>query len=178
MKRLQKGVIVAASAFTLFYLGARDHLHHNVSGSLPVVWEWASPPDSVSRGDLVEACPPYAIGRLALERKYMDAGSCSGGTTPLLKIVAAVGGDHIHIDACGVSVNGRLLPNSIAYAKDPHGRPLPTQPYGDQVIPAGDVWLYGTAPLSLGSQYYGAVSADTIRAHSKALIAAKLPDLR
>jgi conjugative transfer signal peptidase TraF len=175
---MKRALIVAAAAFTGVYLGARDHLHHNTSGSLPVVWDWASVTYTVSRGDLVELCPPEAVAGMASERDYVERGPCPGGTIPFLKLVAAIGGDRVRVDARGVLVNGRLLPNSVAHTIDKHGRRLPVQPYGTQILPHGDVWLYGTDEWSLDSRYFGAVPSDTIRYRAKPLIAAKLPDLR
>jgi conjugative transfer signal peptidase TraF len=175
---MKRALIVAAAAFAFVYLAARDHLHHNTSGSLPVVWDWASVTYTVSRGDLVELCPPEAAAGMAIERDYVEPGPCPGGTIPFLKLVAAIGGDRVRVDARGVSVNGRLLPNSVAHTLDKHGRRLPVQPYGTQILPHGDVWLYGTDEWSLDSRYFGAVPSDTIRYRAKPLIAAKLPDLR
>jgi conjugative transfer signal peptidase TraF len=179
MRQVNRTVIAGSAAFALAYLVARDHLHHNTSGSLPVVWDWASVTYTVSRGDLVELCPPEAVAGMASERDYVDHGPCPGGTVPFLKLVAAVGGDRVHIDARGTSVNGqRVLPNSIGHRTDKHGRRLPVQPYGTQMVPHGDVWLYGTDEWSLDSRYFGAVPADTIRYRAQPLIAARLPDLR
>src|SRR5664279_6659566 len=175
---MKRAAIAAAASFAFVYLAARDHLHHNTSGSLPVVWDWASVTYTVSRGDLVELCPPEAVAVMARERDYVERGPCPGGTIPFLKLVAAVGGDRVHIDARGVSVNGRLLPNSVAHSIDKHGRRLPVQPYGEQILPHGDVWLYGTDEWSLDSRYFGAVPSDTIRYRAQPIIAAKLPDLR
>ena len=175
---MKRAIVFAAGAFAFVYLGARDHLHHNVSGSLPVVWDWASVTYTVSRGDLVELCPPEAIAGMATERDYVEHGPCPGGTVPFLKLVAAVGGDRVDIDARGVSVNGRLLPNSIGHRMDKHGRRLPVQPYGMQIVPHGDVWLYGTDEWSLDSKQFGPVPAASVRYHVRPLIAAKLPDLR
>jgi conjugative transfer signal peptidase TraF len=175
---VKRAAIVAVGAFAFAYLAARDHLHHNTSGSLPVVWDWASVTYTVSRGDLVELCPPEAVAGMASKRDYVEHGPCPGGTIPFLKLVAAVGGDRVRIDARGVSVNGRLLPNSVAHSIDKHGRRLPVQPYGKQIVPHGAVWLYGTDEWSLDSRYYGSVPANTIRYRAQPLIAAKLPDLR
>ena len=176
---MRRAAIVAAASLAFVYLAARGHLHHNTSGSLPVVWDWASVTYAVSRGDLVELCPPEAVAGMASQRDYVEHGPCPGGTIPFLKLVAAVGGDRVRIDARGVSVNGRRpLANSIAHSIDKHGRRLPVQPYGTQIVPHGAVWLYGTDEWSLDSRYFGAVPADSIRYRAKALVAAKLPDLR
>ena len=178
MRQVKLVLIIASAAFAVFYGVARDHLHHNTSGSLPVVFEWASATSTVRRGDLVEVCPPLSVAAMAIDRGYVDRGPCAGGTEPFLKLVAAVGGDSVRIDAHGVSVNGRLLANSIAHRVDKHGRALPVHPYGTRIMPSGEVWLYGTDEWSLDSKQFGPVPADSIRYRANPLVAAKLPDLR
>jgi conjugative transfer signal peptidase TraF len=170
-------MIVALTCAVVFI--ARDHVHHNVSNSLPVLWDWVWQDSSVARGDLVEFCPPVSFATQARERGYVESGPCPGGTIPFLKMVAAVENDVVAIDAHGVRVNGRLLPNSKAKPHDRAGHRLAAQPFGVRVIPRGFVWLYATNVWSADSRYYGPVPAKTIRYHARTLIAsASLPDLR
>jgi conjugative transfer signal peptidase TraF len=173
-----KYVMIAALTFAVTFI-ARDHVHHNVSNSLPVLWDWVWQDSSVARGDLIEFCPPVSFDVEARERGYVESGPCPGGTIPFLKMVAAVEGDVVAIDARGVRVNGRLLANSKAKLHDRAGRRLAAQPFGVHIIPRGFVWLYATNVWSADSRYYGSVPANTIRYHARSLIAsASLPDLR
>jgi conjugative transfer signal peptidase TraF len=173
-----KYVMIAALTCAVMVI-ARDHVHHNVSNSLPILWAWVWQDYSVARGDLVELCPPVSFDVQARERGYVESGPCPGGTIPFLKVVAAVEGDVVAIDMRGIHVNGRLLPNSKAKSHDHAGRPLAMQPFGVRVIPGGFVWLYATNVWSADSRYYGPVPANTIRYHARSLIAsASLPDLR
>ncbi len=155
-----------------------DHVHHNVSDSLPVSWFWVWQDYTVTRGDLVEFCPPMGFDSEAHARGYVRNGPCPGGTIPFLKMVAAIAGDRVEIEAGGIRVNGRLLANSKPKAVDRMGRHLVSQAFGVQRIPLGFVWLYGTNVWSADSRYYGAVPVNTIRYRARPLIASALPDLR
>jgi len=169
-----------------FMVIAKDHLHHNVSNSLPVAWAWVWQDYAIARGDMVELCPPVSFDTQAHDRGYVQSGPCPGGTIPFLKMVAAVAGDVVAIDAHGVHVNGRLLPNSRAKAVDRKGRRLTAQPFGVQTLAPGYVWLYATNVWSADSRYYGKVPSNFVRYSvprlpwgSFAVIAsAALPDLR
>jgi conjugative transfer signal peptidase TraF len=170
-------VAIAALSLAIMVIG-HDHIHRNVSDSLPVSWFWVWQDYTVARGDLVEFCPPMGFDSEAHTRGYVRNGPCPGGTIPFLKMVAAVAGDDVEFDAQGVHVNGRSLANSKAKRADRAGRPLASQPFGGRKIPAGYVWLYGTNVWSADSRYYGPVPVNTIRYRARPLIASALPDLR
>jgi conjugative transfer signal peptidase TraF len=166
-------------AFALIGVIVHQHLHVNTSGSVPIAYAWAADPAVIDRGDLVEACPAYVISKIALDRGYVARGSCPNGTVPFLKLVAAVGGDRVSIDARGVAVNGRLLANSAAHSTDKRGRWLPALPHISLIMPLGKVWLYGTDGWSIDSRYVGPVGVESIRYRDKPFIAyAPMPDLR
>lgn len=173
-----KYVAIAAITFAVM-LAVHDHIHRNVSDSLPVRLAWVWQDYTVARGDMVELCPPVAFDAEAHARGYVQNGPCPGGTIPFLKLVAAVAGDVVAIDAQGVRVNnGRPLANSKAKRADRAGRLLASQPFGVRKIPLGFVWLYGTNVWSADSRYYGPVPVNTIRYRARPLIASALPDLR
>ena len=144
-----KYVAIAAITFAVM-LAVHDHIHRNVSDSLPVRLAWVWQDYTVARGDMVELCPPVAFDAEAHARGYVQNGPCPGGTIPFLKLVAAVAGDVVAIDAQGVRVNnGRPLANSKAKRADrPPGRLLALAAVrGAEVFPLGFVWLYGTERL-------------------------------
>lgn len=159
----------------------RAFAHPCISDSLPLKWVVAVPWGAVHRGDLVMFCPPLPVAREVVDRGYMRTrGPCPGNSLTFLKLVAAVGGDVIAVDARGVSVNGRrALPSSVALARDPSGRPMSTQPYGVRRVPAGSLWVYGTNPGSFDSRYFGPIDRGDVRDKVIGYVAyAPLPDLR
>jgi conjugative transfer signal peptidase TraF len=170
--------IVLALATAGACLGIAGFVHRNVTDSLPVRFTIAVPWGAIHRGDLIEFCPPPAIAREAVERGYEKHGPCPGGSLPFLKIVAAVPGDDVRIDARGVAVNTRVLPRSVALERDPSGRPLNPQPHGEQRLPAASLWVYGMNE-SLDSRYFGPIATSSVRRKVIGYVAsAPLEDLR
>lgn len=125
----------------------------NRSASVPLGIYCATAP--LERGGFVKGCLPEQLGLEARDAGYLrlarsSLNRCPGGVVPILKVVAAVGGDLVESDETGLQVNGsvvaRYAPNS----------PLPVRPIFARVAP-GELWLYGTHPSSWDSRYYSAV---------------------
>ena len=155
-------------------------MHRNLSDSLPIaapylVWSRSAP---LRVGDLGEACPPLDAALQARQRGYAERGTCPGGVAPFLKLVAAIAGDVVTTTPKAVFVNGHALPNSgqvLSYSK---GRRIVTRPYGIHRLRPGQVWLYGTNPLSFDSRKFGPVQTAAVRFVAWAPISAPLPDLK
>ncbi|GJG89650.1 putative conjugal transfer protein TraF [Gemmatimonadetes bacterium T265] len=113
------------------------------------------------RGAVVVWCLPADVGAVARRRGYVMRGSCPGGAEPVLKRVAAVPGDTVVVDASGLHVNGRLLANSRALARDAAGRAAPAVTPGRIVVHVGMAWLWSPYSMrSYDSRYFGAVPTD------------------
>ena len=136
----------------------------NVSPSVPLgLYRMVDEP--VARGVLVVACVPPDAARLARDRGYLTAGSCPGGTRPILKRIGAVPGDFVDLEPDGISVNGARLPDSAPALSDSRGRPLPHAPWGRTAVAPGEVWLIGIEPTrSWDSRYFGPVPLDHVHA--------------
>jgi conjugative transfer signal peptidase TraF len=165
----------AASGAAVLWLAAtagaaRSGLWINVSPSLPLgVYRVDHRP--IVRGAVVLVCLPRAIGRLARDRGYVGPGPCPGGAGRLGKIVAAVAGDTVDVDATGVTINGRPIASSAPVAQDRAGRPLARVAPGSWVVPAGTIFLLATHhPLSFDSRYYGVVPAGAVYSVLSALL--------
>ena len=119
------------------------------------------------RADLVEACLPAAYVPIALARGYVAEGGACGTHTPLIKRVAATGGDRVEVSA-RVSVNGRTIPGTELRARDSAGRAL--EPAAGGTLAADEIWLVSTVvPTSIDSRYFGAVPVRNIRHRLEAL---------
>jgi len=108
---------------------------------------WSGPP---AKGDLVSFCLAGEFAELALERGYLEPGSCPSGLRPLLKRVAALPGDPV-------------APYSRPIcAVDSHGRPMfPALAPG--VIPPGMALVLADHPGSFDSRYFGFVPLDSLQ---------------
>jgi conjugative transfer signal peptidase TraF len=110
----------------------------------------------LERGTIIAICPSPAVLAVAVPRRYLAPGPCPGNVVPLLKRVAAVGGDRVDVTERFVSVNGQKLPDSGRFERDAAGMPLPRIPAGRYSVAPNKVWLYGPNPRSWDSRYYGA----------------------
>jgi conjugative transfer signal peptidase TraF len=121
--------------------------------------------EPIQRGVLIHVCLPEALAAYALEREYLSAGPCPGLYQELLKPVAAVAGDVVEISETGVSVNGSVIPGSLAFSADSHGRPHTVRmEKGWYVVPEGQVFLLSTYhPRSWDGRYFGFLPLSAVR---------------
>ncbi len=89
----------------------------NASASAPIGLYRVVPGADVERGDMVLVHPPESVRQLAAERGYLPQ------NVPLVKRVAAQGGDTICAAGAMVSVNGRVVAERLA--RDRLDRSLP-----------------------------------------------------
>ncbi len=143
-------------------------LRINTSPSLPLgLYVTSSQPGA----NLVEFCPPEPFASLALSRGYRDRGACRDGGAPLLKPVVAHAGDLVEVSAAGISVEGRLLPNTAALRRDTKGRTLTSWKLGRYTVEPGFVWVASSYnPRSFDSRYFGPVAINSIRDRVKPLL--------
>ena len=125
----------------------------NESPSLPRGLYVRSVDQTVRAGAVVAVFPP-AAGRAYLA----DLGWPEG--LPLLKRVAAVGGERVCAEAGAV-----LTPRGMALVlhQDRRGRPLPRW-LGCRELSQDEVFLLGTSPSSFDSRYFGPVRMSDIEA--------------
>ncbi len=135
----------------------------NLTGSLPGLLYALGPIDRpIARGDTILVCAPASVAALGAQRGYLPAGPCPGQTAPLLKLVAAVGGDFVDLRARSIEVNGRCLGHSVTFDHDHLGRKLPQIARGRYRLGAGQLWLWTPAERSFDSRYFGPVRASDV----------------
>lgn len=136
-------------------------LRINMTPSYPQgLWRIETLDRAVTAGDLVFICPPdTAEFERALARGYIRRGLCAGGLSPLIKTVAAVGGQQVDV-AEQVSIDGRPLPDSDVRHTDAAGRPL--APFAGGVVPAGELYLHSDFAGSYDSRYFGPIPSSGV----------------
>lgn len=102
------------------------------------------------RGELVSFCLEGEFAELALERGYLEPGSCPSGLRPLLKRLAGLPGD---------SVDPYSHP---ICAVDSHGRSM-TPALVPGVVPPGMALVLADHPGSFDSRYFGFVPLDSLQ---------------
>ena len=156
-------VLVAGSGAIAFVSHALE-LRINTTASMPFGL-YRTEPWRLARGAWTVFCLPGEQAQLGRDRAYLRRGSCPDGSQELLKEVAAVPGDSVALTTTGLLVNGRLIPGSRPRAADRGGRTLPHPPFGERVVPPGELWVLGRDRCaSWDSRYFGPVPLDHVRA--------------
>ena len=159
-------VIILALVAAMPAVAWAFRLRVNITASLPLGLYIATAKPS----DYVEFCPAEEWEKLALDRHYVTPGYCPGGGIPLLKLIVARSGDIVTLDTLGLSVNGRLLPNTEPRLEDSAGRPMRHYPFGGYSVAAGEVWVASCYDArSMDSRYYGPIAIASIRLHLRPL---------
>lgn len=125
----------------------------NASASAPLGLYWLSH-IKPSRGDFVLAELPPDARRLAVARGYLPDG------VPLVKRIAALGGDRVCAFDDAVFVNGRAVARRLA--RDRRGRPLPRWT-GCRVLADDELFLLmACVSGSFDGRYFGPVRRAAI----------------
>jgi conjugative transfer signal peptidase TraF len=142
-------VIAVIVSFILF--GHR--LIINRTHSLPVGLYYCSDVP-IKKGSIVLFKPDHSIRpqQLGFDRGYETR------ELPLLKRVVALAGDVVSVSSSGVTVNGKVLPNSAPLLCDEAGRPLAMAQLDHFTLGTEQAFLMGVTPTSWDSRYFGPVS--------------------
>ncbi len=125
----------------------RPLLLWNASASSPIGLYQVRQALDVMPGEMVVASPPAEARRLGAERHYLPS------NVPLVKRVAAVGGDRVCAVGEAVFVNGRL--ETLRRSKDPSGRAMPWWT-GCEELAEGDLFLLTPdVPEAFDGRYFG-----------------------
>jgi conjugative transfer signal peptidase TraF len=151
--------LVIASPLLALGLAGQAGLRYNHSESFPA-GVYRTVPKHPAKGDLVTFQPPtLPVFDLARERGYIERSEC------MLKRLMALGGDLVTIDDAGVTVNGRMLPNSVPRPTDLAGRPMPVCRLQGYRLQAGEVLVMSDySPISFDSRYFGPIAREQIQA--------------
>ena len=103
-----------------------------------------------AKGDLVTFCLQGEFAELALQRGYLQAGSCPSGLRPLLKRLAVLPGDYIEADALAIR------------SVDSQGRHMPSV-LRSGIIPSGMAFVLADHAGSFDSRYFGFVPLGSLQ---------------
>jgi conjugative transfer signal peptidase TraF len=153
-------IIVVSLAIlpTLAGVGFLAGLRVNLTPSYPFgLWRIEPLARAIAVGDRILICPPQLTAfELARERGYLGSGLCPGWLSPLIKTVAAVGGQHVDIQD-SITVDGIPLAHSSLRPTDGEGRTL--TPYAGGTVPSGKLFLFSEFAGSYDSRYFGPIPA-------------------
>lgn len=122
----------------------------NSSVSAPLGLYIVMPETRLRPGDMVLVTPPESIADMAARRGYLPR------DVPLIKQVAAIGGDHVCAKGDIITVNGDTV--AVRQKADSAGRPLPWW-QGCRVLSPGEILFLMPAAQSLDGRYFGPLSS-------------------
>ncbi len=147
-------MLAATSAVALSGPSAHPSLIWNASASVPVGLYRVQPDPRPHIGDIVVVRPPEDLVWFLAEGGYLPRG------VPLLKHVAALGGQRVCRIGAAVSVDGAPLGTALEH--DHRGRPLPVW-QGCVVLTDAQVFLMNPDRAdSLDGRYFGPLDHSTI----------------
>lgn len=107
-------------------------------------------PGAPEKNDFVSFCLEGEFAELALERGYLEPGSCPSGLRPLLKRLAALPGDSVDPSAFPIR------------SVDSHGRSI-LSALVPGVVPPGMALVLADHPGSFDSRYFGFVPLESLQ---------------
>jgi conjugative transfer signal peptidase TraF len=125
----------------------------NTSASAPIGL-YRVVPGAPARGDLVLVPTPDSVRKLADKRRYLPS------NVPLVKRIAAAGGDVVCAAGDAISINGRVVARRLI--SDRLGRPLPSWSDCRRLIGDEAFLLMEHVADSFASRYFGPVLTSTI----------------
>ena len=126
----------------------------NASASVPIGLYRVQPEPEPNVSDIVVVRPPEPLVGFLSNGGYLPRG------VPLLKHVAALGGQRVCRVGAAVSIDGVTVGEALGH--DRRGRPLPVW-QGCTLLAADQVFLFNAdRPDSLDGRYFGPLSRTTI----------------
>ena len=147
-------MLAATSAVALSGPSARPSLIWNASASVPIGLYRVQPDPRPHVDDIVVVRPPNDLVWFLAEGGYLPRG------VPLLKHVAALGGQRVCRTGRGLSIDGEHVGDALE--RDHRGRPLPTW-QGCLVLSETQIFLFNAdRPDSLDGRYFGPLERKTV----------------
>lgn len=148
-------IAVAGVAALLIPVGLplSPRLVWNESSSAPIGLYVVTPGAWLEPHDMVVAWPPEPLRQLAAKRRYLPS------RVPLVKRVAAYGGDMVCARGEQVFINGRRA--ALRQLTDGRGRPMPN--WGGCILLRGrQLFLLADNPASFDGRYFGVTDAKDV----------------
>lgn len=132
----------------------------NASASAPIGFYRLRAGEPIRRGDMVVAWTPEPARALAARRHYLPA------NVPLVKRVAAAGGDRVCAVGRTISINGR--PVAVRQGSDRAGRPMPWWS-GCRQLRRHEYFLLMDRALSFDGRYFGVTRSSDVLGRAELL---------
>lgn len=159
------GLFIITTILTWWGLG----LTYNHTPSVPAgIWIAAEiAPKAPGIGTVVRTCLDPLHQAEYRERGFLRWGLECDGSEALLKPVGALAGALYSVSEKGITLNGKLIPDTAPLKQGGDGQPLRWA--GGGIVPPGHVFLVSQWPTSLDSRYFGPVAIARIQASMRPL---------
>lgn len=152
--------IVAIGLLLFAWLAYLAGVRINRTNSLPKGLYWVVNREPI-RGDIITFWPdgsePFRIARqrgYIIPGVYNDRGA--GGYDLMMKKLLAIPGDIVSITDAGITVNGRLIPNTAPLRQDNMGDPLPVVRLDGYRLKENEaLFVSDHLPRSFDARYFG-----------------------
>lgn len=134
----------------------------NWTSSMPVGLYLKTTPE-LAAGSRVLVCLPSEVAAIGRSRGYLPAGSCPDGSSPILKQILALPGDHVDLRRGSLAVNGHEIDHSEIRTSDTLGRELEHVAFGSRTVRDGELWVVGSNhQRSWDSRYFGPIPIESV----------------
>ena len=117
----------------------------------------------LAAGSRVLVCLPSKVAAIGRSRGYLPAGDCADGSSPILKQILALPGDHVDLRRGSLAVNGREVDRSEIRNSDTLGRELEHVAFGSRTVQKGELWVVGSnRKRSWDSRYFGPIPLESV----------------
>lgn len=161
--RMKQFCIFLLIPFLLINVFKIFNIHLNYTESMPIGFYQKIHVAKIKDGDLTAVCLPDAIAIVGLKNHYLARGSCTNGSTPVLKKIIAVPGDNVLLTNQFIRVN-KIIYYAPSQKKDPEKHWVKKFINNGEYKHIHSYWLYGSndPTYSWDSRYYGGVKRANI----------------
>lgn len=139
----------------------------NFTQSMPLGVYIKSYPAFYTKNDMVLVCLDDAIARWSVANHIIADGSGCQHSAPLLKKIAATGGDRVIVNCEGIIINGKLMEHTAPVAKHIK-RWIPIN--SEILLKDGEfIVIANQNNLSFDSRYFGTVTTENVIAKASPL---------
>ncbi|KUO51978.1 MAG: S26 family signal peptidase [Sphingomonadales bacterium BRH_c3] len=146
--------VAAASTLATLTMPVSRYALWNATASVPTGFYAVRDKEGLEVGERVAIEPPPPLRQLLAERGYLPTG------VPLLKRIAAVGGQRVCRFGRAVTIDGSIA--GLARARDRLGRALPVWS-GCRTLGSGELFVMSpAAPDSFDGRYFGVLHISNV----------------
>ena len=166
MKTLLLTLLFLFLSATSYYLD----IWFNITPSIPQgIYRLSKNENEIKNDSIILFCLNNKYAEIAKDRKYISAGKCRKGLSPIGKHVIASYPDKVKINNNGIYINGKLVKNTRPLPQDKEGRNL-IHTELCKTLKQDEFIVASSKEDSFDSRYYGIVERKDIEGKLKEIL--------